>query len=159
MRPTCSVHVVWHYFVSDSFTQVPWSMLWPYHQMWLMWLITSNPNPRVQKIEKIKNKSKENKNEKENKKKQSPFSTILTLEGLWEWTQSMDYRNRVVSCKRDNWRLLIKYFKSKPIKKRDKISFQKSKSIAWTLQCLLNSTTTSLHQPLLTYTSPESLTT
>jgi len=44
-----------------------------------MWLITSIPNSRVLKIEKMKNKSKRNKNEKENKKKQSLLSMILTI--------------------------------------------------------------------------------
>jgi len=53
----CGVHVVWHHLVPEpsmTFSQVPWLMLWPHHQMWLMWLITSNPNPRVLKIEKWK---------------------------------------------------------------------------------------------------------
>jgi len=43
------------------------------------WPITSNPNPRVlkiEKIEKIENKSKENKNEKENKKTKSTFCDL-----------------------------------------------------------------------------------
>ena len=44
-----------------------------------VWLITSNPNPQVLKIEKWKINWKENKNEKENKKKLSPLSVILTL--------------------------------------------------------------------------------
>ena len=43
-----------------------------------VWLITSNPNSRVLKIEKWKNKSKENKMRKENKEKLSPQSSILT---------------------------------------------------------------------------------
>ena len=43
-----------------------------------MWLITSNPNPRVLKIEKMKNKSKENKHKKENNKKLSSLSVVLT---------------------------------------------------------------------------------
>ena len=46
-----------------------------------VWHITSNPNPRVLKIEKVENKSKENKNEKENKKKLSPLSVILIVRG------------------------------------------------------------------------------
>ena len=86
MRPTCNVHVVWHHFVlelSTSFFLVLWLMLWPHHQMWLMWLITSNPNPRVLKIAKVKNKNKNKyKNEKENKKKQNPLSTILIEVGV-----------------------------------------------------------------------------
>ena len=44
-----------------------------------VWLITSNPNPRVLKIEKWKINWTENKNEKENKKKLSLLSVILTL--------------------------------------------------------------------------------
>jgi len=44
-----------------------------------VWLITSNPNPRVLKIERWKNKSKENKMRKENKEKLSPWSSILIL--------------------------------------------------------------------------------
>ena len=81
MRPTYSVHVVWHYFVlepSTSFFLVLWSMLWPYCQMWLMWLITSNPNPRILKIEKMKNKWKRKSKWKKNKKKPSLLSVILT---------------------------------------------------------------------------------
>jgi len=71
--------------------------------MWLIWLITSIPNPRVLKIEKIKNKSKENKNEKENKKKQSPLSTILTKNIVW----SISFHNEL------NIRNLISKDKSK----------------------------------------------
>ena len=80
MRPTCGIHVVWHYFVLEpptSFSLVLWLMLWPHYQMWLMWLITSNPNPRVLKMEKMKNKWKRESKMKENKKKQSPLSVIL----------------------------------------------------------------------------------
>ena len=44
-----------------------------------VWLITSNPNPRVLKNEKWKINWRENKNEKENKKKLSLLSMILTL--------------------------------------------------------------------------------
>jgi len=81
MRPTYSIHVVWCHFVLESstfFFLVLWSMLWPHHQMWLMWPITSNPNSRVLKIEKMKNKWKKESKMKENKKKQSLLSAILT---------------------------------------------------------------------------------
>ena len=44
-----------------------------------VWLITSNPGPRVLKIEKWKINQKENKNEKENKRKLSLLSAILTI--------------------------------------------------------------------------------
>ena len=44
-----------------------------------VWQITSNPNPRVLKIEKWKNKLKEKQNEKENKEKLSLHSSILIL--------------------------------------------------------------------------------
>jgi len=54
--PCCMTLLVLEPFM--TFSQVPWSMLWPHHQMWLMWSITSNPNPRVLKIENMKNKSK-----------------------------------------------------------------------------------------------------
>jgi len=52
---------------STSFSQVPWSMLWPHHQMWLMWqcdqsLLTLTP--RVLKIEKCKIIEKEMKRKK-----------------------------------------------------------------------------------------------
>ena len=43
-----------------------------------MWLITSNPNPKVLKIEKWKISWNKNKNEKENKKGLSPLSVVLT---------------------------------------------------------------------------------
>ena len=44
-----------------------------------VWQITSNPNPRVLKIEKWKINQKENKNEKENKRKLSLLSAILII--------------------------------------------------------------------------------
>ena len=44
-----------------------------------------------------------------------------TLEGLWGWTWPMDHKNRVVSCKRGDWRLLDEDFKLKPIKRGGKI--------------------------------------
>ena len=47
--------------------------------------ITSNPKPRVLKIEKWKINWKGNKNKKKNKKKLSPLSTILTLIELNLW--------------------------------------------------------------------------
>jgi len=40
------------------------------------------------------------------------------LEGVQRQIQSIYCRNRVVSCKRGNRRLLVKNFKLKPIKKR-----------------------------------------
>ena len=46
-----------------------------------------------------------------------------TLEGIQKWTWSIDSRNRVVSCKRDDWRLLDEDFESKPIKRGGKIPF------------------------------------
>jgi len=45
------------------------------------------------------------------------------FEGLWGRTQSMDSRIRVTTCKTGDRRLLDKVFKSKPIKKGDKIPF------------------------------------
>jgi len=44
-----------------------------------VWLITSNPNPRVLKIEKWKINQKENKIRKENKEKLSLHFLILTI--------------------------------------------------------------------------------
>ena len=80
MRLICGVHVVWCYLVlepSTTFSQVLWSMLWPHHQMWLMWLIISNPNPRVQKIKnKLKHKIKK---KKKIKKTKSTFCYLNTL--------------------------------------------------------------------------------
>ena len=79
MRLIYGVHVVWHYLIlepSTTFSQVLWSMLWPHYQMWL---ITSNPNPKVLKIEKWKINWNKNKNEKENKKELSPLSVVLIL--------------------------------------------------------------------------------
>ena len=43
-----------------------------------VWQITSNPNPRVLKIEKWKINKNKNKNKKENKRKLSLLSVILT---------------------------------------------------------------------------------
>jgi len=43
-----------------------------------VWPVTSNPNPRVLKIEEWQINQKENKSEKENKKKLSSLSVILT---------------------------------------------------------------------------------
>jgi len=40
------------------------------------------------------------------------------LEGVQRQIQSIDCRNRVVSCKKDNRGLLVKDFKLKPIKRR-----------------------------------------
>ena len=105
MRPTCGVHIVWHHFVPEPFTSfslVPWSMLWPYHQMWLMWLITSNPSPRVLKIEKWK--INENENEKENKKKRSLLLAILTILLRWADLTLSEYLQSVIP--KDIW---IKY--------------------------------------------------
>jgi len=79
MRPIYGVYVVWHHLVlepSITFSQVSWSMLWPHYQMWL---ITSNPNPKVLKIEKWKINWNKNKNEKENKKELSLLFVVLTL--------------------------------------------------------------------------------
>jgi len=45
----------------------------------MLWPITSNPNPRVLKIEKWKINWKENKMRKKMKKKLSPYSLILIL--------------------------------------------------------------------------------
>ena len=70
MRPTCVVHVVWHYFIlepSTPFPYVSWSVLWLCHQVVTdvtAWPI--NPNPscsknRKEKKNKIKCKEK-NKN-------------------------------------------------------------------------------------------------
>ena len=47
-------------------------------------------------------------------------SIFSVLEGLWEWTWSVDHGNRIASCKKDDWRLLGKDFKSKPIKEKGK---------------------------------------
>ena len=44
-----------------------------------VWLITSNPNPRVLKIEKPKINQKENEMKKENKEQLSLWSSILTV--------------------------------------------------------------------------------
>ena len=46
------------------------------------------------------------------------------LEGLWQWTWSVDRRNRVALCKKGNWRLLDEDSKLKSIKKRGKISIR-----------------------------------
>ena len=43
------------------------------------------------------------------------------LKRIWEQTQSMDSWNRVASCKRGDWRLLVEDFKLKPIKEGGKI--------------------------------------
>ena len=55
---TVMCYIEKHRKPSTFFSLVPWSMLWPHHQMWLTWLITSNHNPRVLKIEEMKNKWK-----------------------------------------------------------------------------------------------------
>ena len=49
------------------------------------------------------------------------------LEGIWRWTQLMDSRNGVASCKRGDRRLLDKVFKLKPIKRKVKSYFDSSK--------------------------------
>ena len=46
------------------------------------------------------------------------------LEGLQKQTQSIDSRNRVASCKRDDRKLLDKNFESKSIKEGGKTSVQ-----------------------------------
>jgi len=56
-------------------------------------------------------------------------SIFGTLEGLWRWIWSMDCRNRVTSCKRSNWILLDKNFKSKSIKEEGKIPNQQFQHI------------------------------
>ena len=61
-------------------------MLWPHHQMWLVWLITSNPNPSVLKIEKWKI------NSKENKRKLSPLPVILTTD-IQEIRENVIYKS------------------------------------------------------------------
>ena len=102
---TCDVHIVWRHFVPEPFTSfflVPWSMLWPHYQMWLMWLITSNPNPRVLKIEKWK--INQNENKKENKKKQSLLLAILTILLRWADLTLSEYLQSVIP--KDIW---IKY--------------------------------------------------
>ena len=45
------------------------------------------------------------------------------LERIQKWTQSIDSRIRVASCKRHNRRLLGKNFKSKSIKEGGKTPF------------------------------------
>ena len=68
-----------------------------------VWQITSNPNPRVLKIEKMKNKSKRNKNEKENKKKQSLLSAVLILIDILNhpsWTTFSRNPTHVNDCSR-----------------------------------------------------------
>ena len=52
-----------------------------------------------------------------------------TLERVWEWTQSVDSRNRVALCKRDNWILLVEDFESKSIKEGSKIPNQQFQDI------------------------------
>ena len=56
-------------------------------------------------------------------------SIFSILEGLWRWVWPIDYRNRVASCKRGNWKLLDKDFKLKSIKEEGKIPNQQFQNI------------------------------
>jgi len=47
-----------------------------------------------------------------------------TLERIWRWTWSIDSGNGIASYKRGYWRLLVKDFKSKPIKEWGKVPIQ-----------------------------------
>ena len=53
-------------------------------------------------------------------------SVFGALEGLQWWTWLVDCRNRIASCKKDNWRLLEEDFESKSIKERVKFHFNNS---------------------------------
>ena len=66
----------------------------------------------------------------------------------------MNSRNRVASCKRDNWRLLDKNFESKSIKERSKISIL-TNSKPPRNKCLIKPPTTWPHPPSQTYILPE----
>ena len=51
---------------------------------------------------------------------ETQFLVYWKVEGLWRWTWLVDYRNRIASYKKGDWRLLDKNFKSKSIKKGSK---------------------------------------
>jgi len=80
-------------------------------------------------------------------------SILGILERLWEWTWSIDSRNRVTSCKRGDWRLLDKNFKSKSIKEGGETSISTNLNLPRN-KCLIKPPTTWPHPPSQTYTLP-----
>ena len=101
MRPTCVVHVIWHYFILESstpFSWVPWSVLWLCHQLVTdvtAWLI--DPNPSCSKNRKWKWKRKKNKLKRKEKRKVK--STLDDLDNILPKQSIILFNSQLISTR------------------------------------------------------------